>query len=183
MFACNFAPSGWSTCNGQLLSTKVNPTLYQVLGVLYGGNGTTNYALPDLTAAAAICYGNAPGMTALQLGQEGGADEVLITMATMPSHSHKPAAAANGKVKTAAGSIWAALGAVRPEPNFYATSLTGKPINMATGLLSLSGGGTLHNNLMPFQGLNFCIALQGVSPYGVEGELEEGGQGEMEEGG
>jgi microcystin-dependent protein len=86
----------------------------------------------------------------------------------MPAHSHKPAAAANGATKTAAGSIWAPFGAVRPEPNFYAKALTNKPVDMATGLLSPSGGGTLHNNLMPFQGLNFCIALEGVSPTGEE---------------
>lgn len=171
MFACNFAPTGWNPCNGQILSAKANPALFAVLGGLYGGNGSTNFALPDLAAAAAICYGNAPEMAAIELGQEGGADEVLITMATMPNHSHKPAAAANGKEKIAAGSIWAAFGAVRPEPNFYAKGLTNKPIAMATGLLSLSGGGTLHNNLMPFQGLNFCIALQGESPTGEEDQI------------
>ncbi len=169
MFACSFAPTGWNPCDGQLLSTRANPALFAVLGVTYGGNGQTNFALPDLGGAAAVCFGQAPGMTNIDLGQEGGADEVLITMATMPAHSHKPAAAANGKDKTAAGEIWAGFGAVRPEPNFYAKALTNKPVNMATGLLSLSGGGTLHNNLMPFQGLNFCIALQGVSPT-AEGE-------------
>ena len=170
IFACNFAPNGFNLCDGTELPVNRNPALYSVIGQTYGGNGSNRFALPDLTDAAAICYGSPAGLTAIPLGGEGGASEVLLTSATMAAHSHKPAAATNGKTETAAGAIWAPRGAARPEPNLFANFMTGKPAAMASGLLSPVGGSGLHNNLMPYQGLNFCIALVGDSPTGEEGK-------------
>lgn len=170
MFACNFGPTGWSPCNGQMMPVARNKALFAVLGYTYGGNNGSVFALPDLTASAAVCYGTGAGLAPVTLGEEGGADQVILSLAEMAAHSHKPGASGNGKVKTAAGSIWATRGEVRPEPNLYANFLSAKPITMATGILSASGGGLPHNNLMPYQGINFCIALQGDAPGGGEGE-------------
>ena len=88
----NFAPQGWAFCNGQLLSISQNTALFSLLGTTYGGNGTTNFALPDLRGRAAVDFGQGPGLSNYDLGQSTGSETVTLTVGQIPAHSHLVAA-------------------------------------------------------------------------------------------
>jgi microcystin-dependent protein len=88
MFACNFAPSGWALCNGQILPISQNTALFSLLGTTYGGNGTSNFALPNLQGAVPINAGQGPGLTPRDLGESGGQPSVTLLQTEMPSHNH-----------------------------------------------------------------------------------------------
>src|SRR3984893_4324338 len=88
----NFAPQGWAFCNGQLLSISQNTALFSLLGTTYGGNGTTNFALPDLRGRAAVGFGQGPGLSNYDLGQSTGSEMVTLTVGQMPAHNHLVAA-------------------------------------------------------------------------------------------
>lgn len=162
MFGFNFAPRGWAFCNGQLLPIAQNTALFSLLGTTYGGNGTTNFGLPNLQGRAPLHPGQAPGLSPYVLGQTGGSETVTLTQNGLPSHTH----AMNGSIAPPPA------GGVTPDPtqglgraaggNAYgaAANLTA----MSPQALSLQGGSQPHNNLMPYLTVNFCIALQGIFP-------------------
>ena len=88
LFGCNFAPQGWALCQGQVLSIPQNTALFSLLGVNFGGDGRTNFQLPDLRGRAPIGFGQGPGLSAYSIGQTGGYETVSISSANYPAHSH-----------------------------------------------------------------------------------------------
>jgi microcystin-dependent protein len=168
-FAGNFAPRGYALCAGQLLPISQNTALFSILGTTYGGNGTTNFALPDLRGRTPIHSGQGPGLSSRVLGEQDGAEAVTLTQATFPTHTHAlnaDAAAATssspmgGLTAEAAGS---GRGGVKFAVNLYsplAATTTLAPPQLAQG----PGGGQPHNNLQPYLAINWCIALQGIFP-------------------
>jgi microcystin-dependent protein len=150
----NFAPKGWALCNGQLLPINQNQALFSLLGTVYGGNGQTNFALPDLQGRVPTHEGD--GLT---LGERGGEQAHTLSISELPQHTHVArASTTNGDTNFAANNVLAAA------LNVY----TGQnPQNLtALGPTSIStvGGSQAHLNMQPFLTLNFCIALQGIFP-------------------
>ncbi len=160
LFAGTFAPQGWASCDGQLLSVSEYETLFTLLGTTYGGDGRTTFALPDLRGRVPIHVGQGPGLSARQLGQQGGEEHVTLTPAQMPSHGH-PAVATNDTdvTTTPAGNV---LG--HPAVNTYRNPLAAPTLTMADQSVAAAGGGQSHDNLQPFQVVRFIIALYGIYP-------------------
>lgn len=159
MFGFNFAPRGWSFCNGQLIAIAQNTALFSLLGTTYGGNGTTTFGLPNLQGRFPMHWGSGPGLTNRNLGDTGGSPAVTLVSTQMPSHSHTANAnSAGGNQLAPAGNRWApdAAGA-----NFYAAAPS---TTMAAGAIGLAGGNQPHENMQPYLAVNFCIAMQGVFP-------------------
>jgi microcystin-dependent protein len=164
IFACNFAPNGWAFCNGQILPISQNTALFSLLGTTYGGNGTTNFALPNLQGCSPLSQGQGPGLSDYSLGQIGGSPTVTLITSQMTAHNHVAAANnGDGSLPNPTGNVWAGPGADR-DLYWYSPYVSGQTVNMAPNILSLTGGGQPHNNLMPYLTLNYCIALSGVFP-------------------
>jgi microcystin-dependent protein len=164
IFPLNFAPAGWALCNGQILPLSQNTALFSLLGTTYGGDGKSNFALPNLQGSAPMHPGQGPGLTLLHdLGEAGGSDTVSLLESEMPSHTHTMQAYAgrgtNVKTPTSAVVLAESQGNV-----VYDASTTPPLTAMSANMLGPAGGGQPHNNLMPYLTLNFCIALQGVYP-------------------
>jgi microcystin-dependent protein len=161
IFPFNFAPKGWAWCDGQLLPLSQNTALFSLLGTTYGGNGKSNFALPDLQGRAPMHPGQGPGLSLHDLGETGGSETVSLLESEIPSHSHTLRASSDpadifapGPGHVLASSIGAAA---------YNASATGL-VGMSPQSLSLAGGDAPHNNMMPYLTFYFCIALQGVFP-------------------
>jgi microcystin-dependent protein len=167
MFACNFAPQGFLTCDGQTLPIAANSSLFALLNTIYGGDGETNFKLPNLAAAAAMHIGDGPGLTPRTIGEKAGEAFVTLTANQMPVHTHFPTASLPASSRNPVGDVWSSPGEVRPAPNFYATTLVA-PVAMAKGVVLPAGGNMPHNNLMPYMGVTFCIAQSGVFPSRTE---------------
>jgi microcystin-dependent protein len=152
IFSFNFPPKGWAFCNGQLLPINQNQALFALLGTTYGGNGQTNFALPNLRGRVPISFGN--GHT---LGEAAGSSAVTITQQQMPQHLHFVQASGDaGDTPTAVGNFFAgALDVYGTAANLQAI----RPDSVAN-----VGGSQPHTNMMPYLVLNFCIALQGIFP-------------------
>ena len=152
IFSFNFAPKGWALCNGQLLPINQNQALFSLLGTTYGGNGQTNFALPDLQGRTPIHEGS--GFT---LGERGGEQGHTLSIAELPTHTHTASASTTaGDSPFAANRVLAAAGNLYTGPN----NLTS--INPQT--ITTVGGSQAHLNMQPFLTLNLCIALQGIFP-------------------
>jgi microcystin-dependent protein len=168
ILGCNFAPLGWALCQGQLLAINQNTALFSLLGVSFGGNGTTNFALPDLRSRAPIGVGQGPGLSANVIGQAGGQETVPITASTYPTHSHALFAASSTASGNTPGGLIEAEGqsaARGGNVNLALYSGSGTGTILATAALTAAAGGNQpHNNLQPYLALNFCIALQGIFP-------------------
>lgn len=155
MISWNFAPQGWAFANGQFLPINQNQALFSLLGTTFGGNGQTTFALPNLKGRVPIHMSDWH-----PLGEAAGSTAVTITQQEMPQHLHflqassagaTDAAPANNKV-LAASSNYEAYRPVSNETTLHAQTV------------SSVGGSQAHNNMQPYLGLNFCIALQGVFP-------------------
>jgi microcystin-dependent protein len=155
IFSFNFAPSGWALCNGGLMPVNQNQALFSLLGTTFGGNGSTNFALPDLRDRIPMHFG--PG-NAFNLGQRGGEAAHTLSVAELPTHTH----VFNGTLD--AGSANDAQGGVLATAtvNAYNDPLGLAAIDPTT--VTAVGGSQPHLNLSPFLGLQFCIALTGVFP-------------------
>lgn len=167
-FGFTFPPRGWAYCNGQILAISTNTALFSLLGTYYGGNGTNNFALPDLRGRVPMGQGQGPGLSDYVMGEQDGVESVTILSTEMPVHNHllfgATAAANDKRPKTgAAFATSTKSGPVSPGDNYYAAPGTTVALNAAT-LQPLTGGGQPHNNLQPYLTLNFCIALQGIFP-------------------
>jgi microcystin-dependent protein len=165
MAAFNFAPVGWATCSGQLMSIAQNTALFSLIGTYYGGNGTSNFALPNLQARAPVGYGNGAGLSPRIWGETGGEYAVTLTISQMPQHNHPAACISGGgsldSPNVPANTVWASDGAARGV-NLYATASTTNMMNPMA--VQVSGGSLPHNNVQPSLGITFIIALQGVYP-------------------
>jgi microcystin-dependent protein len=160
IFPFNFAPRGWAFCNGQLMPLSQNTALFSLLGTTYGGNGKSNFALPNLQGAAAMHPGQGPGLSLHDLGETGGSDTVTLLPTEIPSHAHALMASNEiGEDRKAAGE---AMARSTGGPLYGPVPAT--PAAMAAQAVPPAGGDQPHNNLMPYLTLNFCIALQGVFP-------------------
>jgi microcystin-dependent protein len=156
LFSFNFAPQGWAQCNGQLMPINQNQALFSLLGTTYGGNGQTNFGLPDLRGRAAMHTGN--GHT---LGERAGEQVHTLTLSEMPQHVHLENATTN--VSTTNNPTNALMLAQSTAANLYASG-TSNLVAMAPDALSNVGGSQAHQNMQPYTVINFCIALQGIFP-------------------
>ncbi len=159
IFPFNFAPRGWARCDGQLLPLSQNTALFSLLGTTYGGNGQSNFALPDLQGRAPMQPGQGPGLSLRDLGETGGSQAVTLLESEIPNHSHAARISlADAISRTPAEQYLAsAVGA-----GIYANSP--QHTAMAPEALAPAGGDQPHNNMMPYLTFYFCIALQGVFP-------------------
>jgi len=157
--AFNFAPRGWAMCNGQIMSIAQNTALFSLLGTTYGGNGQTNFALPNLQSRAPVHVSSG-----LPLGEQDGEESHTLTSAELPAHSHTVFGSANQATSTGPGGNLLAEKA-RRGPNIYATAPGGADVQpLAAGTVSVTSGGQPHNNMQPYLALNFIIALAGIYP-------------------
>lgn len=159
IFPFNFAPKGWAWCDGQLLPLSQNTALFSLLGTTYGGDGKSNFALPDLQGRAPMHPGQGPGLSLHDLGETGGSETVTLLESEIPAHTH----ALKGSLNPAdspnpAGAFMAGPG----NDNIYATPAN--LVSMAPQALAPAGGSQPHNNLQPYLTFYFNIALQGVFP-------------------
>lgn len=160
MVPFNFAPTGWALCNGQLMPISQNTALFSLLGTQYGGNGVSNFALPNLQGSAPIM---ADG-TQIVVGESGGEETVTLTADQMPAHTHVPyAVSAAGSLTSPGGNLWA-QGRRAANASYQAYSAGTPNSVMNPGAIAAAGGDQPHNNLQPYLVVNFIIALQGVFP-------------------
>lgn len=159
IFPFNFAPKGWAWCDGQLMPISQNTALFSLLGTTYGGNGKSNFALPDLQGRAPMHPGQGPGLSLHDLGETGGSETVTLLESEIPAHSHVLRATA---LPADQPTPQATLTATVSSDNIYAPAASLVP--MAPEALAPSGGDQPHNNMMPYLTFYFNIALQGVFP-------------------
>jgi len=158
IFGFNFPPRNYTFCSGQLLPISQNTALFSLLGTTFGGNGTTNFALPNLQGRAPMGFGTAPGLTPRDLGETAGSETVTLLQTEMPAHNHS--VSAQGSRADRANASGAALAVSADQ--VYSTASPG-PL-MHPQEIGLVGGNQPHNNLQPLLTLNFCIALRGIFP-------------------
>jgi microcystin-dependent protein len=162
IFPFNFAPTGWAFCDGQILPISQNTALFSLLGTTYGGDGRSNFALPNMQGNAPMHPGQGPGLSLHDLGETGGSDTVTLLESEIPAHLHTLQAQttpASLNVGAPDRSLARSAGGFA-----YKQSPFTNLVSMAPAALSPSGGDLPHNNMMPYLTLNFCIALQGVYP-------------------
>lgn len=175
IFAGNFAPRGWSLCNGQIMSIAQNSALFSILGTTYGGNGQTTFALPDLRGRAPIGWGQGPGLTNYALGQSSGTENTSILITNMPAHNHVATSTLTLNASNAAATVSTpvagnALGAgkdVNTDPvSMYTTSAPNVPLAGGTvaTTVGLSGGSVPISILQPTLAITYIIALEGIFP-------------------
>lgn len=152
IFTGNFAPKGWAFCDGQLLPITQNTALFSLLGTYYGGDGRSNFALPDLRARVPIGGGQGPGLSLNVLGESGGQQQVTLAGADIPSHYHATQVATAEATSNRGAGAYPALG------NSYAST------DVVASGATTSTAGIPHENRPPYLTLTYIIALQGVYP-------------------
>jgi len=155
----SFAPKGWAFCDGQLLPLSQNTALFSLLGTTYGGDGKSNFALPDLQGRAPMHPRQGPGLSLHDLGETGGSDTVTLLESEMPAHSHGLSASQGDGNDTSPAAELTATGI-----GVNAFAAAGPLVQLDAKATPIAGGGQPHNNLQPYLTLQFCIALQGVYP-------------------
>src|SRR5258708_3851290 len=163
IFPFNFAPKGWAFCDGQIWPLSQNTALFSLLGTTYGGDGKSNFALPNMQGNAPMHPGQGPGLSLHDLGETGGSQTVSLLESEIPSHSH------NFMVSNQQSDVQQPTPATALRRTVNATPfVTGSPqpalVPMSFHPLPPAGGDQPHNNMQPYLTLNFCIALQGVYP-------------------
>jgi len=164
-FGGNFAPRGWALCNGQLMAIASNTALFSLIGTTYGGDGRTTFALPDLRSRVARHPGTGDGLDHVRLGQRGGWETHQLTQSEMPSHNHAMVLHAEATVATAQAPAGKMV-AVPASAPIYAEPIAKDDVPMTpTGIVVSHAGGSIeYNQLNPFEGINFIIALIGDFP-------------------
>jgi microcystin-dependent protein len=158
IFSSNFAPKGWAMCNGQTMPINQNQALFSLLGTMYGGNGQTTFALPNLQGRAAMDFGQGQGLQIRVLGEVGGEQNHTLIVGEMPRHSHDAHFATAADSLTPGGKYWAA------DPNGNVTFSAAGSEAMSPNAIGQNSGGQPHQNMQPYLVLTFCIALQGIFP-------------------
>lgn len=162
-YGFNFAPRGWALCEGQILPISQNTALFSLLGTMYGGDGRTTFALPDLRGRVPIHFGQGPGLPNYTIGQKGGTPQVTLNVTQIPSHNHPGVLNGTTTGADATNPTGAALAGAREDT--YKGGVTPN-VAMAAGSVAVqnAGGGLPHDNMQPYLVVNWCIALQGVYP-------------------
>jgi microcystin-dependent protein len=161
MFGFNFAPTGWAQCNGQLLPISQNTALFSLLGTMYGGDGKSTFALPDLQGNCALFWGQGSGLSLYDQGQMSGSSSVTLLESEMPAHNH------NVMARSTPGTLTApapdrSLGRMQGGNAFLAAN--NPLVQMNFQEFGIAGASLPHNNMMNYLTLNYCIAMQGVFP-------------------
>lgn len=164
MFAGNFAPAGWMFCSGQLLPISENETLFQLIGTTYGGDGQSTFALPQLQSRVPIHQGQGPGLSSYQLAEQGGTEEVTLTVNQLPIHTHAAGCSdvvGGGANANPANAIWHISDVLQ-----YANTATSGPATgtMKNTAISPTGGSQPHDNMLNFLCINYIISLFGLFP-------------------
>jgi microcystin-dependent protein len=158
LFAGNFEPPGWLFCDGRLLAIRDHVSLFEILGNSYGGDGRTTFGLPDLRGRVPMGRGAGPGLTNRRLGEEPGAEAVILDITQLPAHDHTLRATNSNATQT------------QPAGNVLARASTPQYLNAATSVLmgtdsiGPSGSNAPHANVQPSTVLNFIIAIAGKNP-------------------
>jgi microcystin-dependent protein len=160
IFPFNFAPRGWAWCDGQLLPLSQNTALFSLLGTTYGGDGKSNFALPDLQGRAPMHPGQGQGLSLHDLGETGGSETVTLLESELPAHSHGMRADASDPANVKIVNPQASFAISVDGPIYQTTANT----QLAPEALTPTGGDQPHNNIQPYLTFYFCIALQGVFP-------------------
>ena len=163
IFPFNFAPKGWAFCDGQILPLSQNTALFSLLGTTYGGDGKSNFALPNMQGNVPMHPGQGPGLSLHDLGETGGSETVSLLESEMPSHSHGLLAAPNPAL-VATPSPNVSMARSKTVNAYLPTNFSQGTVSMSGNTLAPAGGDQPHNNMQPYLTLNFCIALQGVFP-------------------
>lgn len=165
MFGGNFAPRNWAFCEGQLLSIAQNQALFSIIGTIYGGDGRTTFALPDLRGRSAVHPGNGPGLSFIREGQKGGSESVSLNIGHLPAHNHTGyinVADAEGTTYHAEGGFIADSSRVEYKQYTDSNTFNSKRIN---GVQTNNTGGNLPISIRsPYTGINYIICLYGLYP-------------------
>ncbi len=163
LFAGTFAPRNWAYCDGSLIPISTNTALFSILGTTYGGNGTTNFALPDFRGRVAVGTGQGPGLPNVVLGERSGEVSHTLIITEIPAHHHPATMPAATAASTATPSA-----SVAPAPASLGAAAWknfGTPdANLAPPTIGLAGGSQPHNNMQPYLGMNYIICLYGIFP-------------------
>ncbi len=163
IFAGNFAPVGWAFCDGQLLSISQNTALFSLLGTSYGGDGISNFGLPNLQGMAPMNFGQGPGLSLRDLGDTGGETGVTVLTSQIASHTHGLQGSSNaGDQSTPGNTVFAEAKKQKLATKLYASTAGTSPVSGTT--LTPTGGNQPHNNMPPYLVFTFIIALVGVYP-------------------
>lgn len=166
LFAGNYAPKNWALCNGQVLSISANSALFAVIGNVYGGDGRTTFALPDLRSRVPVAAGNGTNLSPYAIGATGGVDSVTLTTNQMPLHTHLQAAAKT--LGTTDDPTNAYLAQVPDGQGGVAATFVASPgaagATMNSNSISPCGNSQPHTNLQPFLALNYIICVQDLYP-------------------
>ncbi len=165
LFPYNFAPRGWLTCSGQLLSIAQNSALFSLLGTTYGGDGVTTFALPDLRGRSPVGVGQGPGLSQVVLGQVSGVENVSLLVSNLPAHNHLISTVASSTVNNPTGNIPGPI----TDPSGGGADQLGYGVPPASGTMAPQTVTPTGSNLPvairnPLLGLEWCIATEGVYP-------------------
>jgi microcystin-dependent protein len=160
VFPFSFAPLGWAMCNGQILPISQNTALFSLLGTFYGGDGKSNFALPNFQGHVAVSQGQGPGLSQYVIGETGGQPMVELSLSQIPAHTHTVQCAPTGNTTSPANAVFAGA----PTGKSPAYAAPGTAVQMLPSGVTVAGGGQPHENRPPFLMMNFCIALQGIFP-------------------
>jgi microcystin-dependent protein len=166
IYPYNFAPYGWLDCAGQLLPISQYSALFSLLGTNYGGNGTSNFALPDLQGRLCVNQGSAPGGSSYSIGEAAGVEAVTL-MSNQAGHNHSlNATTARGTVQTPGGNLLATgeVGSGRDVSTASVYNPTAPNTTLTNNTIAPAGGTQPHNNTQPFLVLRYCIAITGIFP-------------------
>lgn len=162
IFPFNFAPKGWAWCDGQLLPLSQNTALFSLLGTTYGGDGKSNFSLPDMQGRAPMHPGQGPGLSLHDLGETSGSDTVVLLQSEMPNHAHTlRSSVEDGTQGTLSNGVTLSTSV---GGSLYQNTTNTNLVTMSPQALAPAGGDLPHNNMQPYLTFYFCIALQGVFP-------------------
>lgn len=157
LFGGNFAPRGWAFCDGTLLRIPSNTALFALLGTIYGGDGRTTFALPDLRGRVPVHFGGGPGLTNSALGKRAGREAITLEAENLPAHSHTLNAADDNNVSTRS------RGAMLGTAAIYGTDST-TTVSLGPDSISTVGRNVPINIRQPMLAMNYIIAINGIFP-------------------
>ena len=163
-FGYNFCPRGWASAAGQLLPISQNDALFSLYGTIYGGDGRTTFALPDLRGRSNIHNGTGPGLSRVQIGERGGQETVTLILPELPSHNHTVFGGSGAADTTVPTSALPSAVSSSTGGRVSAYNDSGPNTTMSTTSVGQAGGSMAHENMSPFIAITWCVALVGVYP-------------------